>query len=80
VTPVRTYRPVGETDRHIWHHRGDLHQHRSVEAMWNLWQTLARPTSPPGVQRRRSIEETAERRRPWERRNIERPQRDHHPR
>lgn len=69
--PVRKYRHVGEMERDIWHQRGDPRLFRAIRAVWQLGQTLARPTFPPGVYRFRSVEEADEQRTTWERRNIE---------
>jgi hypothetical protein len=77
--PVRKYRHVGEMDRDIWYRRGDPQLFRAMKAVWNLWQTLAKPTFPPGVYRFRSVEDASEQRKVWERRTIERLQRARHP-
>jgi hypothetical protein len=77
--PVRKYRHVDEMDRDNWYDRGDPRLFRAIRAVWNLAQTLARPEFPPGVYRFQSIEDADERRRQWERRNIERRRRDRRP-
>lgn len=74
--PVRKYRHVGEMDRETWYRRGDPQLFRAMRAVWDLWQTLAQPTFPPGVYRYQSVEDADDQRRSWERRNIERLQRD----
>jgi hypothetical protein len=77
--PVRKFRHVGEMDRDIWYHRGDPRLFRAIRAVWGLAQTLARPVFPPGVYRFRSIEDAAEQRRLWERRNIDAIRNRRHP-
>lgn len=77
--PVRKYRHVGEMDRDIWYRRGDPRLFRAIRAVWGLAQTLARPSFPPGVYRFGSIDQAAEQRTVWERRNIERIQRGRRP-
>lgn len=77
--PVKKYHFVGEMDHDIWYQRGDPQLFRAIRAVWNLAQMLARPTFPPGVYRFSSIDQAAEQRTAWERRNIQRIQRDRQP-
>ncbi|HSN56362.1 MAG TPA: hypothetical protein VLT32_16970 [Candidatus Sulfomarinibacteraceae bacterium] len=66
-------------DRDIRYRRGDSRLFRAIRAVWGLAQALARPSFPPGVYRFSSIDQAAAQRTVWERRNIERIRREHHP-
>lgn len=70
--PVRKFRSVEEMDEPAWRRPGDPALYRAIAAVWSMGQRTAAPRFPPGVYKRRSIEDLNRATEAWQRENVER--------
>ncbi len=63
--PVRKFRSIEDMDAEVWRVPGDPALYRAIAGLWALGQRTARRRFPPGVHKRRSIEELNEAARAW---------------
>jgi hypothetical protein len=69
--PVRKFHHVSEMEREVWYDRDDPRRFEAMRAAWELARRTVKPEFPPGVYKFRTVEEAAEHREQWERRNFE---------
>lgn len=70
--PVRKFRSIEEMDGPIWRAPGDPALYRAIAAVWGLGRRTSGLRFPPGVHKRRSIEDLNAATEIWQRENVER--------
>jgi hypothetical protein len=70
--PVRKFRSVEEMERPVWRRPGDPELYRAIAAIWAFGSRTHPRKFPPGVHKRRSIEELNAATEAWQRENRER--------
>ena len=74
--PVRKFRSVEEMDEAAWRRPGDPALYRAIAAVWAMGHRSAAPRFPPGVYKRRSLDELNRATEAWQRENVERRTKD----
>lgn len=70
--PVRKFRSVEEMDEAVWRRPGDPALYRAIAAVWAMGRRTAAPRFPPGLYKRRSLDELNRATEAWQRENVER--------
>jgi hypothetical protein len=70
--PVRRFRSAEELNQPTWREPGDPRLYRAIAALWRRGRSIFPRHFPPGVHRRRSIEEINAATEEWHRADLER--------
>jgi hypothetical protein len=70
MSPIRKFRSVEEMGGPVWYEYGDPALYRALRHVWGMAHRTLRPRFPPGVHKRRTVEEMNAAQREWDEANF----------